>query len=303
MSNEQIVQEIQAGTNVSENLGLLYQQNIRYIRKIAKTFAKNEMDLEDLMQECYFAIAKAADSYDMEGGASFLTYATYWIWSCCGRYAYKISNGHMSTTTLRKISSYRKILRDYSQEHGELPTDDYIMKQLQMNKKQYNGFLRNIAGWYVCSIEEQVGSDDDGLNIGDTIPSKEDIEEEYIQEDLNRMLWEQVEKLDDPRQCLVINRLYKENKTQLQIAEELCVSVARVQQIERKTLHILEKMDEVQEAAQYYGYTGHNAYGYTFTRFKQTGSSSVEFLALKHVEQAEEMKKLDAVFDEIMQMA
>lgn len=302
MTNEQIVQEIQAGIDVKENLALLYQQNIRYIRKIAKPFAKNELDLEDLMQECYFAIEQAAYDY-IEGDASFMYYASFKIWASCNRYMKKNGGVHISSGILQKISSYRTVLRDYSKKHGMIPSDEYVMEKMHLTKREYNRLLRDVATCYVHSIEEQIGSDEDGLTIGDTIPSGDDIESEFVQNDLNRMLWEQVDKLDDPRKTLIINRLYKDDKTQLQVAEELCVSVARVQQIERKALNILEKMDEVQEAAEYYGYTGHNAYAYSATRFKQTRTSSVEFLALKHVAQAEEIRHLDNVFDEIMQMA
>lgn len=99
--------------------------------------------------------------------------------------------------------------------------DENVIKEL----KEMEVFIN----YPIYSIDEQIGSDEDGLKIVDTISTKEDIENEFVKNDLNRMLWEQVENLDDPRKTLIINRLYKDDKRQLQVAEELWVSGARVQ--------------------------------------------------------------------------
>ena len=79
------------------------------------------------------------------------------------------------------------------------------------------------------------------------------------------------------------------------------MSGQRVQQLERKALQTLKRVAEIQEAAEYYGYTSHNAYDYSYTRFKNTRTSCVEHIAIKHIQQQENLKKLDSVFNEIME--
>lgn len=301
MSNEELVIEIQAERNIKENLALLYQQNLPFIRKVVKIYAKTEEDLQDLLQEAFFAIEKATYRYDTEQSeASFLTYAIYYLKSQCGTYAYNNHAFRIPIKILQQISSYRKILQEYEAEHGEVPTDDYIMQQMGMNKKQYNKLLVEIASHYIRSLDEQVCSDEDSLTIGETLSSKEDFAEELEWNNLNDYLWEQVEGLDDPKQSMVINRVFKEGKTQLQIAEELCISGARVQQIENTALRVLRKNEKVKEIASYYGYDCSDIYNYTFSRFKNTMTSGVEHIALKRVELEEKMKKCDDIFNEIM---
>ena len=301
MSNEELVREIQAEHNIKENLALLYQQNLPFIRKIVKIFANNEEDIQDLLQESYFAIEKAAYRYDTEQGeANFLTYATYYLKSQCGSYAYKNHGVHIPTSTLKQISSYRKILQAYEKEHGELPTDDYIRQQMGISKKQYKVLLVGVASCYIKSLDATVSTDEDSLTLGETIACKEDFTEELGYNNLNKFLWQQVEKLDDPKQRVIINKVFREEKTQLQIAEELCVSGARVQQIESTALKSLRRSEKVKEIASYYGYGCSTTYNYTFTRFKNTNTSSVEFIALKHIELEERMKKCDDILNEII---
>lgn len=246
MTNEQLVQEIQSGNNTKENLATLYQQNKPFIRKVAKAFSRNEYDLDDLMQECYFAIEKAAYSYDVCAEASFLTYASYKLWSCCNRHVKK----------------------------------NYVV--------------------YVHSLEENIGSDEEALTIGETLCSELNHEEQCLQDDLNKRIWERVEKLDNPRLISIVEGIYKDGKSQQQIAGEMEISGARVQQLQRRAFGILKKTVEIQEAAEYYGYACYSAYNYTLSQYKNTMTSGVEHIVLKHLELEERMKKCDDVFNEIM---
>lgn len=50
MTNEELVALIQAGVDVQENMGQLYQQNRNFIVGIALPYSKS-CDLDDLMQE------------------------------------------------------------------------------------------------------------------------------------------------------------------------------------------------------------------------------------------------------------
>lgn len=62
MSNEEIVQEIQNGINVTENMELLYRQNMPLIRRFIKPYSHYE-NMEDLEQESYFGLFSAGVGY------------------------------------------------------------------------------------------------------------------------------------------------------------------------------------------------------------------------------------------------
>ena len=55
MSNEELVERIRNGYHVTENMQVLYENNLPLIKKFIKPYAYYEPE-EDLLQEAYFCI-------------------------------------------------------------------------------------------------------------------------------------------------------------------------------------------------------------------------------------------------------
>lgn len=99
MTNEELVALIQAGVDVQENMAQLYQQNRRFITKIALPYS-NTCELEDLVQEAYFGLEKAAKKFEPDRGFKFLTYAENWIRQVIHRYCQ--NNGNLMCNPNKK---------------------------------------------------------------------------------------------------------------------------------------------------------------------------------------------------------
>lgn len=82
MSNEELLKQYREGDK--EALSELIEQNEGIVRKLAKKFKifGTCIELDDLLQEGYIGLIKAADKYDFNNPnkASFITYATHWIY-------------------------------------------------------------------------------------------------------------------------------------------------------------------------------------------------------------------------------
>lgn len=65
----------------------------------------------------------------------------------------------------------------------------------------------------IHSLDEPVGTDEERLVISGTLSSSEDIEANYIEDDLSRILWKQVEKLEEQRQQWIVKKLYMVGKS------------------------------------------------------------------------------------------
>ena len=85
MSNEELVKQIQGGINVHESLESLWENNSGYVVTIARKYEAAE-ELEDLINQGFIGLYKAAEMYKPDKGAKFLTYATYWITQSIQRY-------------------------------------------------------------------------------------------------------------------------------------------------------------------------------------------------------------------------
>lgn len=73
MTNEELVEQIQSGVNITENMYQLYEQNKGMIYKTAKRFVWGA-PLEDLTQEAYIALCKAVKNYSDKQEYKFITY-------------------------------------------------------------------------------------------------------------------------------------------------------------------------------------------------------------------------------------
>ena len=62
MEIEELVEQIQAGINPTENMEQLYLQNRSFIYQQAKKYAAYA-DMDDLMQEAYFGLHEAVKHY------------------------------------------------------------------------------------------------------------------------------------------------------------------------------------------------------------------------------------------------
>ena len=71
MTNEELVELIQSGENVTDNMEQLYNQNHGMIYKIARRYTWGA-SLEDLTQEAYIILYKATMHYDRSKGGQLL---------------------------------------------------------------------------------------------------------------------------------------------------------------------------------------------------------------------------------------
>lgn len=87
MTNEELAAQAKAGDLSA--MGALWEQNrgllARMLRRLTANPGSRErmikagVTFEDLMQESYFAVEKAAQTYDQERGAKFTTFLQYWV--------------------------------------------------------------------------------------------------------------------------------------------------------------------------------------------------------------------------------
>ena len=86
--NETLVERIRGGYSVSENMQLLYENNLPLIKRIIRLYTAYE-PMEDLLQEAFFGLWTAVQRYESSKEVQFMTYAQYWILSAVRRYIRK----------------------------------------------------------------------------------------------------------------------------------------------------------------------------------------------------------------------
>ena len=167
MTNEELVELIQSGENVAENIYQLYEQNSGMIYKIAKKYTYAE-DISDLFQESYLALYKAAVKYKKDSGASFLTYMVISIDRQLNRYVAKSRLLRLPIHKHEQICKYMACKADFSNRQGREPTIKEIAHMMGLTVPQVEKLLEYMdKGNITKSLDEKLGSDEDANSLYD----------------------------------------------------------------------------------------------------------------------------------------
>lgn len=307
MTNEELVTLIQKGVDVSENMEQLYRQNERIIYKWAKPFSLSA-EMDDLMQEAYFGLHTAVQKYDESFQCLFLTYAAFYIRVQLQRYVMNCEGTKRLPVHIHeRIRKYKRFLREYQQKNEKQPSDSEIIQNLGISPESLEELRIIIFQSQCISLDSLVSSDSDNqTTFGELLSDGSDIEAATIESvdkaAAKKRLWELVDTLCESQRN-VIRGIYIENKSEPRIAEERKVSVSRIGQIENIAIHHLRRMSEMRKIAAVYDYDSNISYRGTVGSFNNNGSSTVEYIALKRIEQEEkEEREINDILEQLMKV-
>lgn len=303
LKNEELVKLIQNGTDVTENMQQLWQQNQGFIFKIAIQY-QSLSELDDLIQESYFGLCKAVDHYNPDMDASFIHYASFWIRQQLMRYIKKNKTVRIPEHTHGKIREYKKAVQQWQQRYHREPTEAEISDYIGIDGKTLEEIKRSALMGKIGSLDVPAGEESDGT-LYDLIPSgmddKEEVLDKVANEELAEVLWGMVEELPG-QQSEVLKMRFKENMKLREIGAVSGFSTDRARQIESKGLRALRNpkrsriLREFLDDERIYNSALH---GNGVSSFSNTWTSSTERIALKRIEaDAEEASRRRAELKE-----
>lgn len=291
MTNEELVEKIQNGIDIQENMGLLYEQNKKFIFQIVKPYSKI-IEIEDLMQEAYFGLHNAALRFDLKSEYKFLTYARYAILGKVNIYCKNIGKmKRLPSHLLERISKYHKFIVDYEKINNEKPNDDEIIQYLQIDKKQYRNLKKYIVEDNINSLNAPIGEDSTLENvIADEHIIEEEICDNILHEQLKKELWDEVDKLPN-RTSRIIKSRYAKNLKLEDCASKENITRERIRQLEHNGLKVLRQNENVKKIANEYFYNTSLGYKGNLASFKNNNASVVEMMVIKKIEKEKDMLK------------
>ena len=231
---------------------MLIQSHLRLVVKIASQFRRYGLPIVDLVSEGNVGLIQAVKKFNPSKGFRFSTYAMWWIKAYIQEYILRSwSLVKIGTTVAQKklFFNLNKIKKRLStnQTGNILPGDlARIAHDLNVSEKEVvemNSRLQNSDG----SLNQIIGDDEDGVEIGDKIASpiinQEQIainKQEKSRQDI--LLKQAMLQLNDREKDIIIRRHFVEDQPTLEDLSKIYhISKERVRQIEATALTKIKK--------------------------------------------------------------
>lgn len=214
----------------------LINGNLRLVLSIIQRFTGRKENMDDLFQVGCIGLVKAVDNFNTELDVKFSTYAVPMIIGEIRRYL-RDNNAIRISRSVRDLA-YRAL-----QAREELialrecePKVEEIAARLGESKEAVLHAMEAIVE--PISLYEPVFNDNgDALYLMDQLSDSGAGDESWLE---NIVLREAMERLSDRERKIIDLRFY-ENKTQMEIADEIGISQAQVSRLEKGALEKMRK--------------------------------------------------------------
>ncbi len=227
-----LLEKAQAGCINSRNE--LVEGNLKLVLSVCKKFSSRVDNLDDLFQVGAMGLIKAIDNFDLSHGVKFSTYAVPMIIGEIRRYLRDNSKIRISRSLKDIAYKALQFKEQYIQKHYKEPTIDEIAKELACEEIDVIMALEAIQE--PLSIYMPIYN-----NGSDEIYLIDQIKDDSYDSDerINKMIIEEgIQKLNPRLKGIIYDRYYN-NKTQMEIAEEIGISQAQVSRLEKNALKII----------------------------------------------------------------
>lgn len=220
----------------------LINSNLRLVVNIAKGYARDDMELLDLIQEGNMGLMRAIDKFDCEMGFKISTYATWWIRQSISRsIADKSRPIRIPVHMLEQINRFSKTSKKLSQELGRELSANEMANALDLDLERVNELIMHSKS--VMSLDETLNEEEGGQLI-DFVADEESANPEEVAE--LSVLKEEVEQLleclTEREKCVISERFGLRDgvsRTLDEIGKGMGITRERVRQIEAKALRKL----------------------------------------------------------------
>ena len=221
----------------------LIKHNIRLVISVAKKYAGQSLELDDLIQEGIVGLIKAIRKFDWRRGHKFSTYATWWVRQTITRAI--IEQGRTIRIPVHMNDKIVKLIRvkhHLTQELGRTPTPQDIAENLNISVGKVEKMMECMRP--MISIDAPINHDDDETEFGDFVADRDSPSplEHTISSDLRERLSKMVAALP-PKELRVLSLRYGLldgiPHTLDAVGKKLGISRERVRQIESQALNRL----------------------------------------------------------------
>ncbi len=216
-----------------------YTPLVKYVAGRVKMIVPPQIEFDDLVSFGILGLIQAIDRFNLDQGIKFSTFASV-------RIRGSIIDGLRSQDWISrsgrdKAKKLNAVYRKLEQSLCRTPEDEELARELGLNMEEYYQFVLNSNIPDLTSLDIFVDHESD-IQLIDMIPDQTDGPEQILSDkELKDVLAKAIDRLNQQEQ-FVLALYYYEELTQMEIAEVMDVSPARVSQIHSRAVLRLRGM-------------------------------------------------------------
>lgn len=226
--------------------------NVKYVSQIARRIGHyRHLTEEDIAQEGFIGLLKAADMFDPERGFRFKTYATWWIEQQMRR---AIADGdrliRLPVHVYERVVRIRRARARWALVHGHAPSQDELAIAIGMEPEKLAKLIWRVQATECSSGNDQAGDDMTLMSqVADPTPSAFDV---VLYQEMKERCHDVLETLT-PQEADIVRKRFgidiDQEYTLASVGEQYGLTRERIRQIEARALKKLrhparsEKLD------------------------------------------------------------
>lgn len=189
----------------------LYNANVRLVISLARRCCMNSnIDIEEKVQVGCLGLIRAINMFDYTKNTKVSTYATSWIMQRINRFVACNNDSIKKPIHIYyKMLNYNAFIDRYFVEHGSIPSDEIIMKELNCSKNSLDRI--KLLSFSILSLDSPYDNEITGgdATLGDYLVSDEKLVEDRV---VNKVFCEELVDLlelclNDSEKDVFLNRV------------------------------------------------------------------------------------------------
>lgn len=220
---------------IREQLILKYAPYVKYIANRIAMGLPSSVEVEDLYGYGIFGLIDAIEKFEPQRKIQFKTYAQTRVRGAILDELRKLD--WIPRSVRKKAKELEKAYIQLENTLGRAATDEEVAGYMKISLEELYDLYKDTSGTFLLSLDDLLYSEDDGVTVGDSVPTSEadNPQLQVEQKELKQQLVKAINALAE-REKLVLTLYYYEEMTLKEIGAILNVSDSRVSQLHTKAI-------------------------------------------------------------------